>query len=273
MGRHLQFLIYFIIILVSRGAWANEVLDNVKNTMHNRNLEQSSPTTQTIEIHRGQKAPAISINNKAKSTSFPGISVSEKDDHELSSNELLSSAYQALMVGHYEAAAVLYKKAVAQDPNNVNAIYALGTIYQKQQDLELAKQYYTQVLSQQPSHQKALNNFLTILSADKPEAALHELLELEQVMPNFAPIKAQIGLVYAAMNDYTQGERYIRYALSLSPQEGIYKYNLAVLYDKMQKPQLAIKFYQQALEAKTQNPKLAVSEQKIYERLKHINNL
>jgi tetratricopeptide (TPR) repeat protein len=136
-----------------------------------------------------------------------------------------------------------------KDNNNTNVLFALASLYQRLSQYKEAKIHYKKLLTVDPDYKKALNNYLVLMSEESPGQALTELKEMERVNPDFSPIQAQIGMIYAQMGDYASAEKYLHRSIILAPEVLHYRYNLAVVYDNMKKYSEAIAVYKQILDA------------------------
>ena len=106
---------------------------------------------------------------------------------------------------------------------------------------------YERVLRLDPNNLEALTNLTSIFSAQAPNEAMTRLLDLEREYPRFSPVKAQIGLLYARMGSTTEALTYLSEAARMSPNTVMYHYNLAVLLDRLGRSEQAIASYQRVL--------------------------
>jgi Flp pilus assembly protein TadD len=230
-----------------------------------------------IHLDRSKPAAAIKIQEEAKGRhTGKGVATSDLfgDDLTVSLqakdadvNTLLDQAYNALLDGQQEAATTLYKQVLARDKNNSSALFGLATIYQRNKNNSQARAIYTKLLSKNPGDQDALNNFLMLISEESPEGALIELKKLEAINPDFSPLPAQIGMIYARMGKTEKAIRCLNKALAMSPENQSYRYNLAVLYDKSNAKEQASTLYKELLEAARNGAVLPGSAQEIRERI------
>jgi cellulose synthase operon protein C len=95
----------------------------------------------------------------------------------------------ARAIGDLDSAAKAYESVLAQQPDNIDALAALGGIRFEQRRFESAQQVYSQVLAEKPEDKEA-RRALAGLSAilDQPLSALNQLeqLELEQISQGIA---------------------------------------------------------------------------------------
>jgi Flp pilus assembly protein TadD len=192
-------------------------------------------------------SPKKLLNSSGLKKTSVDISVKKTDPDDIT--DLIAAGYKAATSGQLEAALYLYKKALKGDYDNTNVLFAIAALYHKLHQVKEARIYYKKLLYLDPDYQKALNNYLVLLSDDSPAQALTELSDLEKENPEYSPVQAQIGMIYAKMGDYISAEKYLKRAVVLSPQILHYRYNLAVVYDNMMKFREAVAVYKQLINA------------------------
>lgn len=220
-----------------------EVLETIKKQIKPVEFVEGDPTQDIsikYEIPRKELDTSLSA---VGNTSFLNLNVDTSEKNELSENEISVQAYKAALMGQYEAAVALYKKALAKDPENVSYLYSIGAVYQKLAQYNDAKVMYKKVLAIDPNHKSAMSNYIILMSEQQPGQAILELKQLENANPKFSPVIAQIGMLYAKTEQYDMAEGYMRKAVEISPDIINYRYNLAVLYDKMGNMPAALQLY------------------------------
>ena len=165
----------------------------------------------------------------------------------LSAQESVTAGYNALVRGDLGGALTRYEAALADEPTSVMAQLGRSAALQKLGRLEEARAGYETVLRLDSNNREALANLTSIYSARAPNEALSRLLDLEREYPDFSPVKAQIGLLYARMGSTDDALRYLRTAASMSPQTVMYQYNLAVLLDRIGRSEQAVIAYERVL--------------------------
>jgi len=245
-------------------ALSNEdIFNNYKRSIKPVELKEGG---ESISIMRGTSRGVFSsgeLNSKALD-----VKVREFDNNDPS--ELISQGYKASSVGQIEAALTLYKKALGKDIDNENVLFALASLYHKLSQTKEAKIYYKKLLMKNPNYSKALNNYIVLMGEESPGQALMELKEFERINPDFSPVQAQIGMIYARMSDYEQAEKYLVKAISLEPSVLNYRYNLAVIYDSGQKYPEAVSIYKQLLDASINGGNLPQSYHTIKSRMQYL---
>ena len=187
--------------------------------------------------------------------------------------EAIDNAYRAMESGQLEAAGMLYKRIIYADPENKDALFGLASVYQRTGQLAQARAMYSKLLSLDPQNWPAMNNFLVLAAEEAPDHAIEEFKRLMQTNPEFAPIPAQIGMIYYRQKKYEDAAKYLIKAIQLDTSNLSYRFNLAVIYDHMGRAREAGRLYQQLLEEAEKGATLPESPDKIQERLSHIRSL
>lgn len=179
----------------------------------------------------------------------------------------LEKAYNSLTAGETTVAIEIYKQILKNDPGNQDALFGLAATYHRVGELDIARPLYGKLLTINPRHKEALNNFLAMVAEESPEEALLRLQELELQNPDFSPIPAQMALLYEQLGDHESARRSMAKAMMLSPENLIYKYNMAVMLDNNDYSEEAANLYRQLLRAADQGETLPADTDEIQERL------
>ncbi len=123
------------------------------------------------------------------------------------------------------------------------------------------------LLRLEPDNREALNNFLALVGEESPGAAIIQLEKLEAANPDFSPIPAQLSILYERIGQKENAIGEMVKAVTLSPENLVYKYNLAILYDRNDKIPEAIMVYRQLLAAHERGQQLPSDYKSIQERL------
>lgn len=199
--------------------------DGAEAFMHDSHASGKMSVGERLNVKIQQRAPSLDLNYE------------------------LELAYNALMSGNTEAAVQRYNEVLANDKNNKNALFGLATVYHRLGQADKARALYARLLKLDPAHRDGLNNYLALAAETAPQEALNELESLESRNPDFGPIPAQMAIIYQRMGQTDQAlEKMIR-AVSLTPNNITYVYNLAVLFDKAGKYQDAAGLYKQIIDA------------------------
>jgi len=145
-----------------------------------------------------------------------------------------------LLLKQVPAAVATINQLLNRDPDSVQGLFYLGTIYSSyQKDSRKAVAAFKRLLEQDPEDIRGLASLAQLYIDDKkPEDALATLLKIESLAPNDVPMKLRIGLLYYEMKDYDQAIDRFTKALQLSPDNDHVSYYLGLLeaqrkhYDK-----------------------------------------
>lgn len=179
----------------------------------------------------------------------------------------LEKAYVALVGGSPDEAIGIYKEVLDIDPNNGSALFGLATTYHRVGLLDEARPIYGKLLKLEPRNKDAINNFLVLVGEEAPERALAHMEHLEEQNPEFAPIPAQMALLHTKLGNMPEAIKAMQRAVNLSPENLVYKYNLAILYDKAEKPVEASILYKQLLDARFRGETIPADADQIQQRL------
>ncbi|OWZ25416.1 tetratricopeptide repeat family protein [Wolbachia endosymbiont of Wuchereria bancrofti] len=95
-----------------------------------------------------------------------------------------------------ETAISLLNQVVARFAYHKNALIGLGNIYYANKEYKRAIEVYIKLLKEYPGNSYILENFLTIISQYNPDLALSGMLKLYDIQKNYAPLLANLGLIY-----------------------------------------------------------------------------
>ncbi|MBS9530880.1 tetratricopeptide repeat protein [Wolbachia endosymbiont of Rhagoletis cerasi] len=184
----------------------------------------------------------------------------------------LKKAKDSFESGDNETAISLLNQIIAKFPYHKNALIGLGNIYYANKEYKKAVEIYTRLLKEHPSNPYILKNFLTIISQYDPDLALSEMLKLYDIHKNYAPLLANLGMIYMKKEDYVKGKEYMITAISLDENNIFYTYNLAVILDKLSDFQNATIFYLKLLNMATTSKDVSekIPLYKVTARLKFI---
>lgn len=270
----------------------NRLLDSLKNENQlspetRKLLEEIAPNTLKSDQRAFGPKNDVGIDRATpKSSVFKGVeqqdqNVNRRGDVGLNSqegipednvNEYLQNAYRAMESGQLEAAAMLYKRVIYTQPENKDALFGLASVYQRTGQIPQARATYSKLLALDPANWPAMNNFLVLAAEESPDHAIEEFTRLMRTNPEFAPIPAQIGMIYYRQKKYDEAAANLIRAIQLDPANLSYRYNLAVIYDKLGRTKQAARLYQQLIEAADEGRQLPENVNKIQERLNYIRS-
>lgn len=181
-------------------------------------------------------------------------------------------AYNAVLISQYEVAVELYKQIIAREPNNNYSKFALAVVYQRMGQLSQAKKLYRNLLQNNPSNREEIvGNLLAIIIEESPRDALYLLSRLTTQSPKSSYILAQASIVYDRLKDYENASLLLERAISLDPNNVAYKYNLAIIYDKLERTNRALELYSEVVRQYDDESQV-VSIEQVRQRIKTIQD-
>jgi Flp pilus assembly protein TadD len=191
---------------------------------------------------------------------------------EPSDRDRTDSAYDMLMRGQYQGALDLYDSVLKSAPANFSALLGRATALHKLRRYGDARIAYRAVLAVDPQNPQALTNMMAIVADGQPDQALSELRDMARQYPSFSPINAAIADIEMRQGD-TQGALadYGR-AISASPENGLYRLNLAIIQDHAGMKRDAADSYARALQLLASGDSLPVPVAQIQARLRYLQS-
>lgn len=187
--------------------------------------------------------------------------------------ELVNDGLLALNKGHYEAADVLYRKALKFDPDNNDIFFAIGYANQMMGKNNIAKDYYKKVLKNDKFYEKAFQNYFTILAYENPSFTIKKLREMVQTNPYHPVILSQLGSTYFSINNMQLALRYFLRALQMDPDNAHYNYKTAIIYEQLKDFETASEFYNNTLKYMDDVDDIELNRQDIIERIRYLGQI
>lgn len=236
-----------------------------------------------INLHRSKKLLNMMDNNKkSEDSNEDGVKESQIDGIDISVNnnanrenigQLITDAYKAFNMKYYEIALTLYQKAKELDPEREDILFGIAASHHKLGHIEHAKQKYIKILELNPENKFALNNFLAILSYEKPEAALEVLAQLEVAVPDMDIIPAQIAIIHNRQHNYQEALKYFKKANKLNPRNLDYLYQIGVIFENLGNHNNAMILYSKITQAINAGYKSNVTYREVSTRLSLLSYL
>jgi Flp pilus assembly protein TadD len=177
-----------------------------------------------------------------------------------------------LLHGRYESALAAYDKVLKINPESLSALLGKAIALHKLRRVSEARTYYQRVLALDPANREALTNMTAIVAAQEPVVALRELRDMQKANPDFSPIPAQIASIDIQAGDIRDAMTAFNRAIQLSPENGLYRLNLAILQDRAGMAREAAASYQAALERLGSGAQMPISIETIQARLRYLRS-
>ena len=237
---------------------------SAQNTEKTASVMTNSERPSTNEVNRAESKPqhiaeqVQPAKNARTSNTSPqkkmGIQISKRklSAHSQSS---LSEAKQALKTGSLADAENAYRRVLAKSPGNVTAMSALANVLVQQGNTPEAHTLFVETLQKDPENLAAKTGLINLSAADPSNlSAGSELKQLLTDHPQEAYLHASLGNFHARRNEWPSAQASYFEAFALDPENPDYAFNLAIGLDQIGKPDIAINYYEKAIELLGKRP-------------------
>jgi tetratricopeptide (TPR) repeat protein len=181
----------------------------------------------------------------------------------------IQRGYAHLQGNSLDSARRDYEQALRNDPNNVDALLALGAIAQRQGQTAEADRYQQRAYIADPRDAGAQAAALGGNSGSDPQAIESRLKTLLAAQPDSAQLNFALGNLYAKQARWNEAQQVYFNAVAGDTDNPDYLFNLAISLDQLRQPKLAAQHYRMALEAAERRP-AAFDRERISKRLSQI---
>lgn len=168
---------------------------------------------------------AIPVNEVLKVYKKGGVNKSD-----LSAADLFYKALSEDKADKNEQAIIDYKKAIAIDPNFVEAYYNLGVLYVENGNLDNAIFYFKKAIDVTPYSWIYYNLAFAYEKKEDYNAAILYYKKTVEIDPNCAKAYCNLAMAYQGKADYDNQIYYSKKAIALNPDDALAHYNLGVGY-------------------------------------------
>ena len=243
------------LIVDSKEVVAIETGNKNEGLIENTNLDQIDPNmTNSVEVQQASVAkvettpgssislPGVSGNGSAVTRSINIISkstIAAKD-------RWLHEAYAAYQKGDDQLALAKYNAVLDVDPDNRNALLARAAINIQNNRVAEAIRDYRRILFVNPKDSLAMSSMIAVANYS-PEQSETQLKLMIRDEPDSHYLNFTLGNIFGAQNRWQEAQKKYFTALENNPHDPNYAYNLAVSLEHIAKPQVAIAYYELAL--------------------------
>ncbi|HWQ38585.1 MAG TPA: tetratricopeptide repeat protein [Burkholderiales bacterium] len=200
----------------------------------------ADPEVETIEIPEAPQAAPVAPSREEIAVRRQKSAADEPDP-------TLVAAYEALRIGDYGRAKVLYQEVLGSDPRNIDALLGLAAINWKEGQSEAATAYYARVLEADPRNGYAQAGLIALVGRSDPAGAESRLKQLIAREPS-GFLYFTLGNLYAEQGQWPAAQQAYFQAHQLMPENPDYAFNLAVGLEHLGQPKLALAYYRKALD-------------------------
>lgn len=149
--------------------------------------------------------------------------------------------------GNIAAAQAAYRKALAANPKNVDALHLLGLLLCDQGSAE-GLDLMSRAVALKPDFKEARQNLANAyMRADRLADAERHFRQIVALTPNDPHANNNLGALLLRREQYADAESFIRRALALQPDLPSALSNLGALHDIGGQPEKALEFYDRIL--------------------------
>jgi tetratricopeptide (TPR) repeat protein len=218
--------------------------------------------------------PVLATKNLTPVASEPPLPSRETFSIQARSSQLaieptVRIAYQALLRGHYDDAEAAYEQTLKNDPWNRDALYGMTTLHLRQQHSELAEFFCRRILEADPKDTFALGTLIGLQSPIDPQGAEYRINTLLETAPTSPFLSFSLGNLLASQGRWREAQQAYFKAVHRTPGNPDYLFNLAVSLDHLEQRSMAIRYYEQALDAAARLP-AAFAPNSVSKRLKKL---
>lgn len=161
-------------------------------------------------------------------------------------SQWLVDAYNAFEQGDIKLAAMNYERVLNKNAKNRDALLGQAAIFTTQNRGAQAISNYQAVLLENPKDSLAMASLITASSMSPIESESRLKLMLRET-PNATYLQFALGNAVSAQNRWQEAQQFYFKAYEAEPTNSDYAYNLAVSLEQINKPDIAINYYTQAI--------------------------
>lgn len=160
----------------------------------------------------------------------------------------VEAGYAAYQAGDLARARDAYRRALADEPTNRDALLGLAAVETRLRNPAAAEALYARVLQRDPRDVYARAGLLGLRGAQQDSvSAESQLKNLLATDPAATELQYALGNQYAKQERWADAQQAYSKAFTAEPDNPDYAYNLAVSLDHLHKPGLALEYYRRAL--------------------------
>ena len=150
--------------------------------------------------------------------------------------------------GYLDQAAASFRQVIADNPNNAEAHYNLGTLNLRRNALTEARQYIDKALELRPEYPEAWNN-LGMIEAQEghAEQAVRSFERSLQQRPNYTVALLNLGNLYRRQGQMQEAQKLLTRALDIAPNDPEANYAVGMLYARQEQVDLAAQYLEKAV--------------------------
>lgn len=188
-------------------------------------------------------APHTPEDRARKALPFPGTLVQDAFQR-----NTFTSGVAFFQHGLLDQAAVSFRQAIAQKPDDPEAYYNLGTLFLRRGSESDAQQYLEKAVTLRPNYPEAWNN-LGMLAAQKGDnqSAIQNFERSLELRPAYATALLNLGNLYRRQGNDDEAQKLFEQALQNEPENAEVCYGLGMLFARKQDMEQARQYLEKAI--------------------------
>ena len=141
-----------------------------------------------------------------------------------------------------------FQKALALDPNFVDAHHNMGVMLGERNEINEAIAHYRKALEIKPDHLESRNNLgVALLKQDKTQEAIDHLIKARRIDPNYAPTHYNLGVAHSRQSRIHEALESYANALKINPTDSNTHVKMGDALLMLGKPDQAVTYFKTAL--------------------------
>lgn len=215
-----------------------------------------APTPATAPEQGATKEPAAGMQRVAPPPQVPVVAEPESPIRLTRKRQAvdpaLEQAWQAFNREEFALAQAAWQRALDVDPRNADALHGLAAIALQQGREDEAAGFHLRALEANPKDALALAGLVSLKTSGNTRQTESRLKNLLAEQPDSPYLNFALGNLYVKDLRWAEAQQAFFKAYSTDPANPDYLFNLAVSLDQLHKPDLAARYYNQALAAAEQ---------------------
>lgn len=222
----------------------NKSFDETDSTFE----EESLPDFDAVAEPQRPSSPAPAETHEVQSdeSSVPIIRVT-RSTSPAQVSDYVAQAYTAFQYGELQTAFNQYQNALREEPNNRDAMLGLAAIAAHQNNLPLARSYYSKLLQFNGNDAMAIAGLQGVAPTTDTGSSESELKSLIAKTPDAPYLHFALGNIYIQQQRWPDAERAFFEAYRQDKNRPDFAFNLAICLDHLGQVSPALHYYETAL--------------------------
>ena len=169
--------------------------------------------------------------------------------------QILTLAFENHKKSNFKLAESLYKKILKIDPNHIDSISLLGTLFLQEKFFDKGIELFNKALEINPNHVNALHNLgYAFIETGKTKEAEKLFLKVIEIQPKHTDAHYNLGNVYRRLGELYESKRFYEKAIQIQPENPRAYNNLGNIFKFIGNFEEAINSYNKAIQIQPNHP-------------------